>query len=48
MCLVGYVNDRNDALNRIQLNTDAIGNTAQTKGLSETHIVGHELGTLVV
>lgn len=39
-----YVNDRNDALNRIQLNSDAIGNTAQTKGLSETHIVGHELG----
>ena len=39
-----YVNDRNDALNRIQLNSDAIGNTAQTKGLSETHVVAHELG----
>ena len=37
-------NDRNDALNRIQLNADAIGSTAKTKGLSETHIVAHELG----
>ena len=39
-----FVNDRNDALNRIQLNSDAIGSTAKTKGLSETHIVAHELG----
>ena len=39
-----FVNDRNDALNRVQINADMIGKTADTVGLSETHIVAHELG----
>lgn len=39
-----YVNDRNDALNRIQLNAEAIQNGAKTQGLSETHVVAHEMG----
>lgn len=39
-----FVNDRNDALNRIQLNPEAINKAINEKGLSETHIVAHELG----
>ena len=39
-----FVNDRNDALNRIQLNPEAINKALKEKGLSETHVVAHELG----
>ena len=39
-----FVSDRNTALNQIEINPEMIGKTKDTVGLSETHIVAHELG----